>query len=226
MKTRQKAWDCLFPMFFILLMMVCSTLFVLLAAGILTGIRNPTALQEEVRSLPLFVSGLAYIATLLRIRRVFAVDEMRFIDRQVWGPAKTLAASVCIAAGGSLLNYVLMHSAARDIFSYYEQEVSASFRGQNVLLLVLVTVLLGPAAEEIIFRGMTYRRIREYLGVLPAVLLSAALFGLFHGNMLQFLYAFPAGCALAFLYEKSGDLRYCIGTHMVLNLLAIVTGIL
>ncbi len=226
MSKRQKAWDCLYPMFFILLMMVCSTLFVLLAASLFTGIRDPLQLQDTVKGLPLLVSGLAYIAVLLLIRRTFRIDEMRFIDPGDWSRKKTLALSLLTAAAGSLWNYALMHSALKEVFPYYEKQASGAFRGQSFLLLLLVTVLLGPAAEEIIFRGMTYRRIREYLGVLPGILLSAVLFGLFHGNMLQFLYAFPVGCLLALLYEKGGDLKFCIGTHMALNLLAIVTGIL
>ena len=43
------------------------------------------------------------------------------------------------------------------------------------------------------------------------------MFGLFHGNLNQFIYAFVLGVFLAFLYVKTGNLKITIALHMLIN---------
>ena len=50
-----------------------------------------------------------------------------------------------------------------------------------------------------------------------AVLASGLFFGLFHGNLNQFSYAFLLGLFLGFIYVKTGKLGYTIGLHMAIN---------
>ena len=59
-------------------------------------------------------------------------------------------------------------------------------------------------------------RIVKY-GELAAVLASGLFFGLFHGNLNQFSYAFLLGLFLGFIYVKTGKLGYTIGLHMAIN---------
>ena len=85
------------------------------------------------------------------------------------------------------------------MFPGYAESAAGAFEGQNPLLLIAATVLLGPVAEEMIFRGMTYRRVKNYLGTGWAVGISSVLFGIYHGNTIQFLYAAVLGILLAVL---------------------------
>ena len=68
---------------------------------------------------------------------------------------------------------------------------------------------------------MVYRRARAYWGVRKALFLSSVLFGIYHGNMIQFLYALVIGLMLGWIYERSGSLKVCIAAHMCVNLLAV-----
>ena len=86
----------------------------------------------------------------------------------------------------------------------------------NIWLAALVMVILAPVTEEFIFRKLIIDRLRAY-GEGVCVLVSALLFGLFHGNLSQFFYAFGLGAIFAFLYVKTGRLRYPIFLHMVIN---------
>ncbi|MCD7841730.1 MAG: CPBP family intramembrane metalloprotease, partial [Lachnospiraceae bacterium] len=86
--------------------------------------------------------------------------------------------------------------------------------------------LLVPVTEELVFRGLTYRRMRTRMQTYQAVVISALLFALYHGNPIQMLYAFPMALLLALLYEKSGSLVYPILLHIGANLTAILTTIL
>lgn len=86
----------------------------------------------------------------------------------------------------------------------------------NPLTAFFVMVLLAPALEEWIFRKLLVDRTIRY-GEGTAIFLSGLMFGLFHGNLNQFVYTFLIGAFWAFIYFKTGRLRYTIYLHMALN---------
>lgn len=53
---------------------------------------------------------------------------------------------------------------------------------------------------------------------MPAVLLSALFFGLYHGNIIQFCYAFLLGTALGAVAYRFNNLMPGILLHMCINL--------
>ena len=72
-------------------------------------------------------------------------------------------------------------------------------------LQLLLAGLIAPAAEELLFRRLLLRRLRPY-GERFALVASALCFGLFHGNLNQFFYAFLLGLVLAELALSTGCL--------------------
>lgn len=91
----------------------------------------------------------------------------------------------------------------------------------NPLTAPFVMVLLAPALEEWIFRKLLVDRTIRY-GEGTAIFLSGLMFGLFHGNLNQFVYTFLVGAFWAFIYVKTGRLRYTIYLHMALNFMGSV----
>lgn len=86
----------------------------------------------------------------------------------------------------------------------------------NLPILFVATVILAPFVEEMMFRKLLLDRI-GFLGELPAIIFSGFIFGVFHGNLYQFLYAFLLGSTFAFIYCKTGKIRYTIFIHMIVN---------
>jgi len=86
---------------------------------------------------------------------------------------------------------------------------------------IIVIVCLAPVVEELIFRKKLIDRARRY-GEKTAMVLSALAFGLFHMNLFQFFYAFAIGLIFAYVYTRTGRLRYSIVMHMVINFLGSV----
>ena len=83
----------------------------------------------------------------------------------------------------------------------------------NPLTAFFVMVLLAPALEEWIFRKLLVDRTIRY-GEGTAIFLSGLMFGLFHGNLNQFVYTFLIGAFWAFIYVKTGRLRYTTSTWL------------
>ena len=219
-----KIWDVLYPAAAALLCMLIASFAVITAAGLITGRQGAGSreLMEAVPGLPLWVSAVFYGLILITQRKQYALDALRFDGpERRWRAGKIAAACLLAVAAGHLLSTGIEISGFAELFPGYTEQSALAFEGQNPVLLTAVTVILGPPAEEMIFRGMTYRRARSYLGPVRGALISAALFGLYHGNMVQFLYAFLMGLLFAAFCEKSGNIRTSTAAHAAANLWAV-----
>lgn len=80
----------------------------------------------------------------------------------------------------------------------------------------LLAVCAAPPCEEIIFRGMIFRGLREGYGALLSILVSAALFAIVHPPV-SVLPVFGLGCCAALAFERTGTLLAPIITHALYN---------
>ena len=87
----------------------------------------------------------------------------------------------------------------------------------------IAAVIIAPILEELIFRRFIINRTRAY-GEKTAVVFSALLFGLYHGNIQQFFYAFGLGLIFGFIYVRTGKVRYTVFLHMVINFFGSIVG--
>ena len=83
--------------------------------------------------------------------------------------------------------------------------------------------LISPFAEEVVFRGVIYNRLRRYYGRTAGMIASGILFGVFHGNLVQGVYGACLGMLMAYLYEKSGEFRIPLLFHAAANLAVYTT---
>lgn len=88
----------------------------------------------------------------------------------------------------------------------------------NPLVNFLIVVIAAPIMEELLFRKFLIDRISHY-GEGISILISGLMFGLFHGNLAQFMYAFVLGACFGFIYIKTRNIIYSIILHMIINFL-------
>ncbi len=101
---------------------------------------------------------------------------------------------------------------------YYEKLMeTAGFSGEPSALLILYAVILGPIGEELTFRGVTFSAAKRALPFWAANLFQAFLFGAFHLNLIQGIYAFMIGLVLGYVCEKGGSIYLSILLHMLFN---------
>ena len=84
---------------------------------------------------------------------------------------------------------------------------------------LLSACLLAPIAEEILYRGVLFRSLRNQLGALSGAVLAAAIFAVLHfydGYGLVSVGIFGFSCAL--LYSGTGALSTVIALHVLYNL--------
>ena len=86
---------------------------------------------------------------------------------------------------------------------------------------VVLTVLVAPILEEVVFRGLVHTRLKKGMPMLAAMIISSWLFGVMHGTMIAFVYAAILGFLLSWVFEKYNSLVAPILVHFGFNLCAI-----
>lgn len=89
--------------------------------------------------------------------------------------------------------------------------------GGNLLLSLAVTVVLAPVAEEFIFRGVIMQKAKKFLPFYGANLLQAVLFAIYHGNMIQGLYAFGIGLMFGWIAGQFHSVWAAVLLHACVN---------
>jgi membrane protease YdiL (CAAX protease family) len=87
---------------------------------------------------------------------------------------------------------------------------------------IVYSVLFIPVVEEVLFRRIVFRILRRWIRFSGAMVVSAVLFGAYHGNLVQFVYATFCGVLLAYLYEKYASILAPIISHMTMNAVAVI----
>lgn len=86
------------------------------------------------------------------------------------------------------------------------------------LISFVVAVFAAPIIEEVLFRGVLYKKLAAYGGRI-FVFFSALFFGLGHRNIYQLFYAFAMGLLLGAVVWLTGTIRYSIIIHVLANFL-------
>lgn len=77
--------------------------------------------------------------------------------------------------------------------------------------------ILSPVVEETVFRGVVYNSLSRNITRTMGIVGSALLFGAFHGNVVQMIYASIMGVVLAYVYQKYRNLFAPILLHGAAN---------
>lgn len=98
----------------------------------------------------------------------------------------------------------------------YQQTAQITYSAGFLMQIIGLGVVI-PVAEELMFRGILYKRFRERQGFWYSALWSSLLFSFMHSNTTQMIYTFLLGVLLAYLYEKFGSFRAPVVLHILLN---------
>lgn len=134
----------------------------------------------------------------------------------------SLACTLGLAICGQFICNIIMIGFSRVFPAIYENYLKlAEGLDINVLpawVMLFIVAVWSPLAEELVFRGMIFRTLRKGFSFLPAALISGILFGAYHMNWVQGVYAGALGVLLAFTYEKTNSLLGCYLFHFFFNL--------
>lgn len=134
--------------------------------------------------------------------------------------AFAILGAVCISRG---INLVLGLTFLPRYFPGYETAQAEIYKS-SLLSQIAASVISAPLLEELLMRGVIYNRIlRMCSSVKAAVVGSTLIFGLFHGNVVQGIYAFCLGLFFAQVYEWCNSLVPAVLAHGAANGFTLLT---
>ncbi len=114
------------------------------------------------------------------------------------------------------LNNLILLSRIADYSTTYQETAQVLYEPSIWVQLICLGILV-PIAEEYVYRGLMYQRMKCYLSPRTAMILSAVLFGMNHGNTVQNIYGIFCGILLAWIFDKYNSLWAPILAHVVIN---------
>ena len=180
-----------------------------LIAAYQVEIAGVTALATFALTIPLFVKDR-------KLEKMLGVSIAPKMPAVGYGYIVLFGAAGCVAA-------TCLAAMAQLAFYYdaqYQQTAEVLYTaGLPMQLLVLGVVV--PVAEEMMFRGILFKRFRERQGFWYSAVCSSVFFAFMHTSTTQTIYALLLGLMLSYLYEKFRTIKAPVILHIVMNMGAV-----
>ena len=211
-----KIWSLLYP---VCIYFVVTSVAIILLDYVLPETTNSKLFRQLLTSLAAFPFLLSYYRQdqksrgAWKYREYFRMMRINLVDF-LW----MFLIGACFAIALNNL-FGMMHLSD---YSVSYTEIAKTFYTGRLALEFLALCVVIPIVEELLYRGIVYKRAADWLGVRYAVAVSAVIFGLIHMNLVQFLYAALFGLLLAYFVEVTGNLTGAIAAHMAANLTSVL----
>lgn len=213
---------------YLLLFLLCQTLvsaayviaaaiYTLLQGGAVDAAVLTARLMEAVLTytgeITLFSDGLvlAVLAVFFLLRKK---NPLRECSAVAVPPRQVAAAGAVTPLLYAVVITVLSLLPASWLASYGEASAALN---QTGVVVAIATVLIAPIMEEVVFRGVILSRLRRAMPGWLSALISAALFGLCHGQAVWIGYAFVLGLVFAFFTLRTGSILPSMLAHILFN---------
>ena len=225
--TAGQIWRLIYPFLIhygaTLLATIALYLVYLIQAG---GLQETASAGQRLINSTLYVTLIGDLTAAIILYLFYRKDQMHRKEgfsgtgkAFVWAPPVIWFSVIILAiATGQFLNDLINGLHLNDLFTGYSEVSEQAFSGQPVGLMILVVGIIGPICEELMFRGIVFHRLKDWVKPQAAIVISALLFGIYHGNVVQFFYATCMGVMRAIIYDKTGTLWISIVAHIAANL--------
>ena len=145
----------------------------------------------------------------------YDISAAKTLNFKLLSPLKLALSVICAAAILPFL-YLINSISLIWVKDVTTPEVEAAAAKHPMWLMVLFVAVIPAFIEEMTYRGVyfnTYRRKRIMFGAL----LQALIFGLMHGNLNQFAYAFIAGFIFAMFDFAADSVLFSFVMHALIN---------
>ena len=192
--------------------------------------RTAANAAERYYNYTIFLTGLTGILVMIPALYFYRKDKVRRIAGGLIPVKKKVTLSLpevilLFLAGAGLAQYgnslmVILQSFINS--STYQDSMTRITEGKSLLMMIFWMGIVAPAAEEMIFRWLIYLRLRDWLKMPVAAVISGLIFGIYHGNIVQGIYASILGTAFAWILEMSGNIYSSMLLHMGANIWSLV----
>lgn len=104
----------------------------------------------------------------------------------------------------------------------YMEDLMAPLSSGSLILSIITVGIIAPFAEEFLFRGVIYNTLSKKISIRWTIIIQAILFGVFHFNLIQGVYATLLGLVFGYVTYKTKSLWPAVIMHILNNLIATI----
>lgn len=184
------------------------------------------AILEEMLKWQTLIEGVAAFITIPVMLIFFHKDRVKekmagILPNKkapLWKYGAVLVMAVAVSWG---LNNLIAISGISVLSETYEETMEMLYTPSLPIQIICLGILM-PICEELVFRGLMFKRLREGTGYMQAAVYSSVIFGILHVNIVQMIYGFLLGMMLAYIYEKYGSIKAPMAAHIAMNLFSVL----
>ena len=167
-------------------------------------------LFSAICTLPLF-----YYICKQRNEDIFKICKIKKLE------LKQIVKIVIVILGAACFTTGLVDILSTKIQSY-SQVTSSLNQIEHIILSYIAILFVAPLLEEVLFRGLVFNELKKNLNVFLAIVIQGVLFGIYHMNLLQGIYAAILGIVLGFINYCTGTILSSIIGHICFNFLGTI----
>lgn len=187
-------------------------------AGLETSSTLFTVLNYSFSNISTYVPKLLAFGILYKKYRPLKRLDTQYENKSYY-PLIFIPAMFAFAMWGSnittLINYILQLLFGVGEIENVMDAITPTSISSGVVTLIF-TAFIAPVFEEIIYRHLLLRSLKP-IGDTPAIVLSALIFGLAHGNFDQFAYAFLSGVIFGLMAVRYDSIIPGMVLHLINN---------
>lgn len=186
-------------------------------------------LQSQLEGLLIPIMLLSNLITLGFVMLIFLARKNKFGQYVGFRKIKVADGALILAFGAffnilitGLFDLAVMYLPIKQQLAEFEILMEPLMESGFIPIALAVSIS-APFFEEIIFRGIIFNDFKKAMPVWLAILTQGLLFGLFHGNWIQGVYATLVGIVLGIVYYKYKSIWAVILLHFSYNTMSLLS---
>lgn len=192
-----------------------------------SGLDQTAAITNELMSNMNYILLTSSITTIVLFILIYKLRKKNISEELLFKATNKLNYLIALLLGVSVwifnTGFVSLLSEG-ELFknSFKALEESLAFvGGNNIILSILVVGIVAPFAEELLFRGIIYNKLIKNISIRGTIIIQGILFGVYHMNLVQGLYASLLGIVFGYVTFKTKSIWPAIIMHMVNNTVSV-----
>lgn len=187
-----------------------------------------TNVVNEVAGKLNYILLISSIVTVLIFLIIYAIRKKKLTEEILLKKTKPMNIVIAVLIGTSvwlfnsgILVLLQLNGLLMEQFQGMNEILNPLTEG-NLFIMVLTIGIVAPFTEEFLFRGVIYRTLSKNISIPVTIIIQGVLFGIYHANLIQGVYASLLGIIFGFITHKTQSLWPAIIAHMTNNTIAVI----
>jgi membrane protease YdiL (CAAX protease family) len=155
----------------------------------------------------------------LKLINVKPSELFQTTDLKKGNIVKYIFIGITIQYALSLIMGIIVQLFSQNGIDIVEADLVETGNAKSIALEIIYACIVAPLTEELLFRGFAMKSLSR-VSQRFAIIISAFIFGLIHGNVTQFIVAFVLGIFMGYIDIKHNSLIPSIAIHVAMNTFA------